>query len=89
VAIGVSYRRRTERGKILWRCATRIEYGKDACSLSPTLKEAWLKEQLAVLICGGAYHEDVVRSKVQKIEMYDEYILIRGCEGLNITVHLK
>lgn len=27
--------------------------------------------------------------KVQKIEVYDEYILIRGCEGLNITAHLK
>ncbi|WP_312699366.1 recombinase family protein [Sedimentibacter sp.] len=26
---GASYRRRTERGKVVWRCATRIEKGKD------------------------------------------------------------
>lgn len=27
---GASYRRRTERGKVVWRCATRIEKGKEA-----------------------------------------------------------
>lgn len=27
---GASYRRRTERGKVVWRCATRIEQGKEA-----------------------------------------------------------
>ena len=40
---GVSYRRRTERGKVVWRCATRIEKGKDICSNSPTLDEEWIK----------------------------------------------
>ncbi len=36
---GASYRRRTERGKVVWRCATRIEKGKEACPHSPTLDE--------------------------------------------------
>lgn len=36
---GASYRRRTERGKVVWRCATRIEKGKEACPNSPTLYE--------------------------------------------------
>ena len=36
---GSSYRRRTERGKVFWRCATRIENGKEACSESPTINE--------------------------------------------------
>lgn len=40
---GASYRRRTERGKVVWRCATRIEKGKEACSNSPTLDEEWVK----------------------------------------------
>ncbi len=34
---GASYRRRTERGKVLWRCATRIEKGKAACPLLPSV----------------------------------------------------
>lgn len=36
---GASYRRRTERGKVVWRCATRIEKGKEVCSESPTINE--------------------------------------------------
>ena len=83
------YRRRTERGKVLWRCATRIEKGKNECSLSPTLNEEWLKEQLAMVICGGTYNENVVKSKVQKIEVHNEYILVKGIEGLSINVYLK
>jgi site-specific DNA recombinase len=77
---GASYRRRTERGKVLWRCATRIEKGKNECVLSPTLKEEWLKEQLTALICNGSFDEGVVKSKVDRIEVYDGYILVKGYE---------
>lgn len=75
---GASYRRRMERGKVLWRCATRIERGKNDCALSPTLNEEWLKEQLTELICDGIYDEIVVKSKVDRIEVYDGHILIKG-----------
>lgn len=64
---GASYRRRTERGKVLWRCATRIEKDKDECALSPTINEAWLKEQLSELICDGIYDESEVKRKVGRI----------------------
>ena len=85
---GASYRRRMERGKVLWRCATRIEKGKDECALSPTLNEEWLKEQLSELICHGIYDESVVKSKVDRIEVYDGHILIKGYNGSNIKVCL-
>ncbi|MDU1414108.1 MAG: recombinase family protein [Clostridium sp.] len=85
---GASYRRRTERGKVLWRCATRIEKGKNECALFPTINEEWLKEQLAELICNGVYDECVVKSKVDKIEVYDGYILVKGYDGANIKVPL-
>lgn len=74
---GASYRRRMEGGKVLWRCATRIERGKNDCALFPTLNEEWLKEQLTVLICDGIYDEIVVKSKVDRIEVYDGHILIK------------
>lgn len=85
---GASYRRRTERGKVLWRCATRIEKGKNKCALSPTINEEWLKERLAELICNGIYDECVVKSKVDKIEVYDGYVLVKGYDVQNIKVHL-
>ena len=36
---GATYRRRTERGKVVYRCATRIEKGREACKESPTVGE--------------------------------------------------
>ena len=85
---GAYYRRRTERGKVLWRCATRIEKGKNECALSPTINEEWLKEQLTALICDGNYDEGTVKSKVNRIEVYDSYILVKGYERANIKVYL-
>ena len=42
---GAGFRRRTERGKVVWRCATRVEKGRKACPESPTLKnEEIIKE---------------------------------------------
>ncbi|WP_037373180.1 recombinase family protein [Anaerovorax odorimutans] len=85
---GASYRRRTERGKVLWRCATRIEKGKDECTLSPTINEEWLKEKLSALICEGTYDESVVKNKVDRIEVCDRYIIVKRYNGANIKVCL-
>jgi len=74
---GASYRRRTERGKIVWRCATRIEKGKDACANSPTLDEEWIKKVLSETVCeNGAYDEGAVRNNVDRIQIFDKYIMI-------------
>lgn len=81
---GASYRRRTERGKVLWRCATRSEKGKDECALSPILNEGWVKEQLSELICDDSYDEGVVKNKVDRIEVYDGHVLIKGYYGESI-----
>jgi site-specific DNA recombinase len=81
---GASYRRRTERGKIVWRCTTRIEKGKEACSHSPTLDEGWVQDTLSKAICrGGAYDESIIRNEVDKIQVYGAYILISCTDGTN------
>lgn len=36
---GSRYQRRVERGKVVWRCATRLEKGKEACVNLPILYE--------------------------------------------------
>ncbi len=73
---GASYRRRTERGKILWRCATRVEKGKSECGCSLTINEEWIKDILGKEICGGSYDEYFIRTHVQKIEIYCERIVV-------------
>lgn len=75
---GASYRRRTERGKVVWRCATRIEKGKEACSESPTINEEWIKEKLANALCTELDDENVIREKVAKISIHNKFIVIKG-----------
>jgi len=74
---GVSYRRRTERGKVVWRCATRIEKGKEACPHSPTLDEGWVQDTLKDAICQNeVYDEGIIRNEVDKVQIFDTFILI-------------
>ncbi|MCR2043773.1 recombinase family protein [Anaerosalibacter massiliensis] len=74
---GASYRRRTERGKVVWRCATRIEKGKDRCADSSTLNEEWIKTVLGETVCeNGNYDEEIVRNRVEKILIFNEYLEI-------------
>ena len=66
---GASFRRRTERGKVVYRCATRMEKGRAACEKSPTIEENWLKEELGKRACDGAYDESVLREKIDMVRV--------------------
>jgi len=66
-ACGATYRRRTERGKVVYRCATRIEKGREECKGAPTIDEEWVKTELGKHVCGGEYDEEVVRKRVDKV----------------------
>jgi site-specific DNA recombinase len=80
---GASYRRRTERGKVVWRCATRIKKGKDACPHSPTLDEGWVQDTLGMAVCqDGVYDEGIIRNEFDKIQVFGEYILIFRKDGV-------
>ena len=68
---GASFRRRTERGKVVYRCASRIEKGKAACDKSPTLEENWLRAELGKRVCDGMYDESVIREKVDVVKVVD------------------
>ena len=78
---GASYRRRTECGKVVWRCATRTEKGKDICPHSPTLDEKWTQNVLGKKIGENCiYDEEVVRNKVNRIFVFSKNLEIR-CKG--------
>lgn len=79
---GASYRRRTERGKVVWRCATRIEKGKDACPNSPTLDEGWIQDTMGETVCpNGNYDKNIIRNNIDRIQIFDTYILIFHTDG--------
>lgn len=65
---GASYRRRTERGKVIWRCATRIEKGRESCANSPSLEEEILKDAVMQVI-------NSVMNNEAKYELFNEYIV--------------
>lgn len=64
---GATFRRRTERGKVVYRCATRIEKGREACKESPTIEEEWIKTEIGKKVCGGEYDEEVVKKNVDRV----------------------
>nr|WP_088188068.1 recombinase family protein [Desulfosporosinus sp. FKA] len=74
---GASYRRRTERSKVVWRCATRMEKGKEVCPHSPTLDEDRIIKTLSETVCeNGVYDEGIIRSEVDRIRIFKLYIMI-------------
>lgn len=87
---GSSYRRRTERGKVVWRCGSRMEKGRDMCVDSPTLKADWIKEILGDVVYGGyIYDEEILRDKVDRILMFDDHIIIFKMDGSQIIGSLQ
>lgn len=74
---GASYRRRTERGKVVWRCATRMEKGKSMCADSTTLNEELVKEVLGEVVCdNGSYDENIIGNEIAKVQIFDAFILL-------------
>lgn len=87
VYCGAAYRRRTERGKVVWRCVTRMEKGRDMCGDSPTLKEDSIKEILVRNICEyGIYDEGIVRDRVDRILIFNKNIDIYCKNGGRIRI---
>ncbi len=86
---GASYRRRTERGKVVLRCATRMEKGRDKCGDSPTLKEEFIERSLVECVCRGkSYDEEIIRDKIDKILVSRKYIDICCKNGDEIRVEI-
>jgi site-specific DNA recombinase len=72
---GASFRRRTERGKVVYRCATRMDKGREACGCSHTIEENWIKEELRKRICDGEYEEEKLRKMVQEVRVGKDKVL--------------
>ncbi|MFV0516766.1 MAG: zinc ribbon domain-containing protein, partial [Aminipila sp.] len=67
---GASYRRRAERGKVLWRCDTRIEKRENECRHSLPINEERLKKILDKNLSDMDYDVTIIKSVIDKNEIY-------------------
>lgn len=76
---GANYRRITRpTGEVVWRCANRVEHGKRICKHSPSLSEAYLKDDLCKRLKVDSFNE-------LKVEESIDLILIQESGTLEIA----
>ena len=65
---GCNYRRITRpSGEIVWRCANRVEHGKEFCKSSPSIAEQTIKDAVCVELRMKQFDEDTVRDEIEQI----------------------
>lgn len=71
---GAPYRRRTERGKIVYRCASRMDKGRKVCPNSVTLEKSNLSEIINHEISSSNYTKSDFFEKLKQIEVEKDEI---------------
>ena len=67
---GANYRRITRpSGKVVWRCANRVEYGKRICKHSPSISEEGIKTDLCSKLEMDSYDESMVAQIIATISV--------------------
>ena len=75
---GRNYRRITRSSEeIVWRCANRVEHGKQFCKHSPSIPEQQIKDAVCAKLRLGAFNE-------QKINQHIDFIAVRPDGTLKI-----
>ncbi|MEN6471712.1 MAG: recombinase family protein [Clostridiaceae bacterium] len=65
---GANYRRITRpSGEVVWRCANRVEHGKEFCRNAPTVSETEVKSSICRELYRDQYDAHIVREKIQSI----------------------
>ena len=68
VECGANYRRITRpSGEVVWRCANRVEHGKEICKHSPSLPEVQIKEDICKLLGTDSFNELIVAESIESI----------------------
>lgn len=65
---GCNYRRITRpSGEVVWRCANRVEHGKQFCKNSPSVAEQTIKDAVCAELRMKQFDEDAVRDEIEQI----------------------
>ena len=69
---GANFRRITRpSGEVVWRCASRVEHGKEICKHAPTILESSLKEALCKHLNMDAFDEDTVSQMLDFVSVQE------------------
>ena len=75
---GANYRRITRpSGEVGWRCANKVEHGKNICKNAPSISEDALKDHLRTTLNMPEWNEEAIKSSIKRI-------LVRHDGGLEI-----
>lgn len=66
---GTSYRRRVERGKVVYRCGTRMDKGRDSCPESITIKETYIENRMEEEAKRQGISKNELVNKIKSIEV--------------------
>lgn len=89
---GAPYRRRTERGKVVYRCATRMDKGRSECPNSITLEEDNLNEITNHKISLSNYTKSKFFEKVKQIEVIQDeckFVFIDDKSNFDLCYNLE
>lgn len=65
---GAHYRRITRSSsKVVWRCANKVEHGKEICKSAPSISEDAIKEYLCTTLNMARWDEEAIKSSIERI----------------------
>ena len=82
-----NYRRITRpSGKVVWRCANRVEHGKRFCKHSPSIPEQQVKDTICAKLDLTSFDEQAVKKRIDFISIRSDGTLEIGMQQLGLSL---
>lgn len=84
---GRNYRRITRpSGEVVWRCANRVEHGKQFCKHSPSIPEQQIKDAICAKLGLAAFDEQAVKKHIDFITIHSDGTLELEIQELGLSL---
>lgn len=84
---GRNYRRITRpSGEVVWRCANRVEHGKQFCKHSPSIPEQQIKDSICTNLGLSVFDEQAVKKHIDFITIYPDGTLELEIQELGLSL---
>lgn len=68
---GANYRRITKpSGEVVWRCANKVEHGKQICNNAPSLMEKELRQDICRILLISEFNAEFVKENIESIHIH-------------------
>ena len=84
---GRNYRRITRSsGDVVWRCANRVEHGKQFCKHSPSIPEQQIKDAICINLGLATFDEQAVKKHIDFITIHSDGTLELEIQELGLSL---